>query len=378
MDAVAEITGEPKINLVGFCAGGILASMVAAWLAATDIDSTIQSYTVVTGPTNGTLSGTAPNLTYTPNAGYTGPDFFTFQVLDSLGAAYPSAPGTVSVIVGTAGSGVPALMDKLLEANNIDRKAMKLSNLEQTPATVAFLSGELDAIVFASAPESQMVQMLLQTPGIKLLDFPQSEAYSRRFPFLAPVVLPRGIVHLARDLPSQNVRLVATTTALLTRGGTHPALQQLFAQEARDLHGPDGTLLLETPEGEKRVDGARRQNDWILDVEVDSTRPEMVNQILADLVQRETKNQSARFAQILAASIGEHGWPTLQNTHRKKGLYVLLSPDVPAALLEMGFITNEDDVAAMTSETKRKKLVQGVAHAIDQFFDSQTRMVAVR
>ena len=133
-----------------------------------------------------------------------------------------------------------------------------------------------------------------------------------------------------------------------------------------------------SPEGEKRVDGARKQNDWILDVEVDSTRPEVVNQILADLVQRETKNQSARFAQMLAVSIGEHGWPTLQNTHRKKGLYVLLSPDVPAALLEMGFITNEDDTAAMTSETERKKLVMGVAHAIDQFFDSQTRMVATR
>ena len=51
---------------------------------------------------------------------------------------------------------------------------------------------------------------------------------------------------------------------------------------------------------------------------------------------------------------------------------------VPAALLEMGFITNEDDTAAMTSETERKKLVMGVAHAIDQFFDSQTRMVAAR
>ncbi|HPI48689.1 MAG TPA: N-acetylmuramoyl-L-alanine amidase [Hyphomonadaceae bacterium] len=156
----------------------------------------------------------------------------------------------------------------------------------------------------------------------------------------------------------------------------------LFIALHADAGGKPGTsgasVYTLSPEGEKRVDGARRQNDWILDVEVDSTRPEVVNQILADLVQRETKNQSARFAQILAASIGEHGWPTLQNTHRKKGLYVLLSPDVPAALLEMGFITNEDDVAAMTSETKRKKLVQGVAHAIDQFFDSQTRMVAAR
>ena len=142
--------------------------------------------------------------------------------------------------VGTPGSGVPSLMEKLFEANKVDSQAMTLSRLEQTPATVAFLGGELDALVFASAPESLMVQMLLQTPGVKLLDFAQSEAYSRRFPFLTPVVLPRGIVDLARDLPPQDVRLVATTTALLTRDGTHPALVQLFAQAAQDAHGPAG------------------------------------------------------------------------------------------------------------------------------------------
>ena len=142
--------------------------------------------------------------------------------------------------LGTAGSGVPSLMAKLFEANRIDAQAIKTSELEQTPATVAFLNGEMDALVFASAPESLMVQMLLQTPGVKLLDIAQSEAYSRRFPFLTPVLLPRGIVDLSRDLPPQDVRLVATTTALLTTGRTHPALVQLFAQAARDLHGPAG------------------------------------------------------------------------------------------------------------------------------------------
>ncbi|MDP3762242.1 MAG: TAXI family TRAP transporter solute-binding subunit [Ramlibacter sp.] len=142
--------------------------------------------------------------------------------------------------VGTAGSGVPSLMDKLLDANNIDKSRIVISQLEQTPATVAFLGGQLDAIVFASAPESLMVQMLLRTPGVKLMDFAQSEAYSRRFPFLTPVVLPRGVVDLARDLPPADLRLVATTTALLTREKTHPALLQLFAQAARDMHSPAG------------------------------------------------------------------------------------------------------------------------------------------
>jgi N-acetylmuramoyl-L-alanine amidase len=131
-------------------------------------------------------------------------------------------------------------------------------------------------------------------------------------------------------------------------------------------------------EGEKRIDGARRANDWILDVEVDSGRPAEVNRILADLVQRETKNQSARFAQMLAESSAQTGWPTLENTHRQKGFFVLLSPDVPAALLEMGFMTNDNDAAAMVSETKRRKLVNGVVGAIDQFFENQTRLVAAR
>lgn len=87
------------------------------------------------------------------------------------------------VNVGTPGSGIPNLMNKLLDSNRVEPQSLTLSQLEQTPATVAFLAGELDAIVFASAPEAPMVQMLLQTPGVKLMDFAQSEAYSRRFAF---------------------------------------------------------------------------------------------------------------------------------------------------------------------------------------------------
>lgn len=142
--------------------------------------------------------------------------------------------------VGAEGSGVPRLMQRLFEANRIDPTSMKLSRLDQTPAVMALLAGEIDALVLASAPESLMVQMLLQTPGVLLMDFSQSEAYARRFSFLTPVTLPRGVVDLARDIPAQDVRLIATTTTLLATPDVHPALLQLFSQASLRLHGPAG------------------------------------------------------------------------------------------------------------------------------------------
>jgi hypothetical protein len=55
------------------------------------------TFTVATNPAHGKIAGTAPNLTYTPNAGYTGPDSFTFTVKDPYGAVSNAA--TVSLTV---------------------------------------------------------------------------------------------------------------------------------------------------------------------------------------------------------------------------------------------------------------------------------------
>jgi endoglucanase len=68
-------------------------------LAGTDSDGTIASRTVVTAPVSGTLSGTGATRTYTPNAGFTGNDRFTFTVTDNNGGV--SAPATVNITVNT-------------------------------------------------------------------------------------------------------------------------------------------------------------------------------------------------------------------------------------------------------------------------------------
>ena len=144
--------------------------------------------------------------------------------------------------VGTRGSGTPGLLAKILAANHLERDDIRRSNLDETPAVMALLGNELDAAVLVSAPESPMVQMLLQTPGIRLLEFPQAEAYARRLPFLSTVVLPRGVADMARDVPRRDLQLIATTTSLIARADTHPALMQLFLQAAARVHGGPGWL----------------------------------------------------------------------------------------------------------------------------------------
>lgn len=142
--------------------------------------------------------------------------------------------------VGASGSGVPTLMNALFDMNHMEPKSVTLSRLGPTPATVELLNGKIDALVFASAPEAPLVQMLLQTPGIRLMNFQQNEAYARRLPFLTPVTLPNGIVDLARRQPPEDVQLIATTTSMLARENLHPALRQILAQAAVQIHSQAG------------------------------------------------------------------------------------------------------------------------------------------
>lgn len=142
--------------------------------------------------------------------------------------------------LGPEGTGVPRLFKQVLAVNGVEPNELQISALENTPATMALLDGSIDGLVFSSAPEAPLIQMLLQTPGIKLFDFTQAEAYTRRLPFLTHVVLPRGIVDLGRDIPARDYQLIAPTATLVARDDLHPALIDLFVQAATEIHGGAG------------------------------------------------------------------------------------------------------------------------------------------
>ena len=115
-------------------------------------------------------------------------------------------------------------------------------------------------------------------------------------------------------------------------------------------------------------------NDWFINVSLPS-HDRAVNQILLDLTQRATKNQSTAFADMLVGQVSGLT-PMLQHSHRDAGYVVLLAPDVPAVLLEMGFVTNPQDVATLHDPLQRARLMGAVGDAIDDYFSQQRRYAA--
>ncbi len=95
--------------------------------------------------------------------------------------------------------------------------------------------------------------------------------------------------------------------------------------------------------------------------------PTEVADILIDLAQRETRAFSNRFARML---MGEMKTTTRMHKHPLKsaGFRVLKAPDVPSVLIELGYVSNKDDLEHLVSENWRSRTVGSVAHAIDAFF----------
>jgi N-acetylmuramoyl-L-alanine amidase len=95
-----------------------------------------------------------------------------------------------------------------------------------------------------------------------------------------------------------------------------------------------------------------------------------VNDILFDLTRRETRAYSHVFAHSLAEywKVAAH---LNKNPRRSAGFVVLKAPDVPSALLELGYLSNAADAADLVSADWREKASAQVARAIDAFFAAQ-------
>ena len=146
------------------------------------------------------------------------------------------------VAVGGAGSGTRHLAMELLAANGIDATNTKLIEAGGMGLVERLQKNEIDAVFVVGPTQSSLVWTLLYTPGVHLMSLAHAEAYTRRFPYLARLVLPRGAIDLTQDIPPHDIQLVAPMTTLLVPEDTHPALIGLLMQVASEVHGESGVF----------------------------------------------------------------------------------------------------------------------------------------
>jgi hypothetical protein len=124
----------------------------------------------------------------------------------------------------------------LLQLNHLQEADVSIQRLPDQQALASFLRGETDVLVFCTGSDSEIVQQLLQNRDVRLFDFEQAEAYTRRLAYLSAVTLPRGIIDIGADLPARDYHLLATTVTLVAHESLHPALVSLMLQAARSIH----------------------------------------------------------------------------------------------------------------------------------------------
>ena len=139
------------------------------------------------------------------------------------------------------------------------------------------------------------------------------------------------------------------------------------AAAATDASGATIYTLSEVASDRKAAQLAARENkaDIINGVNLSGAAAD-VSSILIDLAQRETMNASARFADLLKRE--GSAMPFRGDYHRMAGFAVLKAPDTPAILLEVGYLTNPDDVERITSAAGRAAIATGIRRAVDVHF----------
>jgi TRAP-type uncharacterized transport system substrate-binding protein len=144
--------------------------------------------------------------------------------------------------IGPEGSGVRKFALELLNAARAADPPTFLLDLTMTAAAQALIDGKVDVLITFGTADNALVQKLLYTPGIRLMNFSQAEAYSRLFPGLSHVVLPKGILDLEKKIPASDVHLLSPTTNLVIRDNLHPAIAYLLLDAAVEIHGTSGWL----------------------------------------------------------------------------------------------------------------------------------------
>ncbi len=109
--------------------------------------------------------------------------------------------------------------------------------------------------------------------------------------------------------------------------------------------------------------------DIIAGLDFSDADPVLTN-ILIDIAQRDSLNSSLNFANLLIKEMGKVT-RLVRNTRRSAGFAVLMAPDVPSILVEMGYLSNRNEEKLLRDKAHRSRLAGAIVKATDQYFDGR-------
>jgi TRAP-type uncharacterized transport system substrate-binding protein len=143
------------------------------------------------------------------------------------------------LVVGPEGSGTRVLVLRLLETVGIKPGGpTALLDLDDELVGAALDKGEIDAaFLMGDSASPVVIRGLLERPGVHAVELAQLEAYLRRFPDLDRVVIPMGAFDFAKNVPDQELGLLASSVEMVARADLHPAISDLLLETMREVHG---------------------------------------------------------------------------------------------------------------------------------------------
>lgn len=144
------------------------------------------------------------------------------------------------------------------------------------------------------------------------------------------------------------------------------------SNDHRDIRGASVYTLSEDASDREAATLAEKENmsDVIAGVDL-SGENSPVASILIDLAQRDTMNRSVRFAERVISVLPRATMVRPTTPHRSAGFAVLKAPDIPAALVELGYLSNSADEAEMSKPAWRVKVAGSLVAAIDGHFSAE-------
>ena len=140
------------------------------------------------------------------------------------------------IAVGPEGSGTRLSAEKILGKGGVSSETATLLPFAGLAAVKALSDKKVDAVWIIGSPDATAVKSFLGNPGVRLLGFPMAEAFTRIFPELVRLVLPKGVVDIDKTIPADDVLLIGTTSKVLVRSDLHPEIVELLLQTMTETH----------------------------------------------------------------------------------------------------------------------------------------------